>query len=653
MLSSRSEILACGQSRRFGNFGHSANTTKRVKETSNIFSDVLYDVMTTRRFNTFWNGKQILEWCTFFYSFNVSNLRGIWGRRSMLLILTGYLPDYVADPTSNTLLQLGFPKHRAEKALAATGHRGVQLASDWLLAHVKDPTLDSNTQRQYVLYLCPTGMLAERLMAFWSESKEIVWNGAHNFIPHITLVSFFKGPDESSEELVNALENVIVRDELPERIDLEIYVSPNFMGLFVKEADADRLKNIAIRYVKELATLAISAEAQVKSLHLTLAYQFPCSVFQPLRLLVDKLGVTSSATWELRLYSRDSRLQNAHVHKVTHAHVPREHDKLELRVGDYIYIPEGACNTSPDGWVEGTSWLTGISGRLPLNHTKRTAESDSWTLHTTIQITDTKVETAEDEDIPMSRKPPVLSSNDSISSPDGVATTDEPVCSMEATKALSVPLREIFICRHGERVDFTFGAWIPYCFESNGCYVRRDLNMPKELPSRNIQDFQNDSPLTTVGLESDIPMKIEPGLIEWLAWYPNGVPVWMTSEELIIAGFNIDKSYMPIMKTKELPLKENAAQYYDRSYELIKRIIENTVGNILIVAHAASLAACTRQLTGGQVPPAAEVTRLVQRVPYLACLTAREGIDGWQLHPPPFPPITHTSNNRFDWKVLL
>lgn len=577
-----------------------------------------------------------------------------------------------------------------EKALAATGHRGVQLASDWLLAHVRDSTLDSDTQRQYVLYACPTGPLAEQLELFWSESKDLGWNGAHNFIPHITLVSFFDAPDQFTKELANALENVVHQDGLHEHIELETYVSPNFMGLFVKDVNAEWLKNVALRYVSKMAALGITAEPQVKSLHLTLAYQFPSNLFQPLRSMVEKLGPNPSANWELRLYSRDSRLQNLHVHKVTHAHVPREHDELELRVGDYIYVPEGACNASTDGWVEGISWLTGISGHLPLNHTKRTAESDSWTLHVTLPITDNKCESAEEEEIPKIRRPPpVLSPSESTDAPDGVSTTEEPMAASEAPKT---PSREIFICRHGERVDFTFGAWIPYCFETNGSYVRRDLNMPKEIPSRNIQDFQNDSPLTTVGemqaslvgeamksssikidvaftspslrcvqtlahilkgLESDIPIKVEPGLIEWLAWYPNGIPIWMTSEELIKAGFNVDTDYDPIVKAKELPLKENAAQYYERSYELIKKIIESTVGNILIVAHAASLAACTRQLTGGRIPPAAEVTRLVQRVPYLACLTARQDIDGWQLHPPPFPPITHTSNSRFDWKVLM
>lgn len=72
-----------------------------------------------------------------------------------------------------------------------------------------------------------------------------------------------------------------------------------------------------------------------------------------------------------------------------------------------------------------------------------------------------------------------------------------------------------------------------------------------------------------------MPMKIEPGLFEWLLWYINSFPEFMTNNELIAAGYNIDTNYEPLIPRDKLKndVKETCEQYYQRNYEVVKSIL--------------------------------------------------------------------------------
>ncbi|CRK88339.1 CLUMA_CG002117, isoform B [Clunio marinus] len=266
---------------------------------------------------------------------------------------------------------------------------------------------------------------------------------------------------------------------------------------------------------------------------------------------------------------------------------------------------------------------------------------------------------------------------------------------MEDSKAIGQRKR-IVVLRHGERVDFAFGnSWTQFSFNESQNYVRMDLNMPESLPPRAFEEWEKDSPLTTLGtfqshlvgsslknfgvkfskvfvspafrcvqtangvlsamgLESELPLNIEYGLFEWLGWYEMGLPSWVSPKQLGL-HFNINENYQPVITQSNLEgvLKESLAEFYERNSSTTREILENCEGDILIVAHATNLETCTRQLTGKEPRTRSDMRNLLMKVPYLAAIAMQQNDDSsFQLIEPPCLSLTHNSCAKFDWRLL-
>ena len=100
------------------------------------------------------------------------------------------------------------------------------------------------------------------------------------------------------------------------RLHLERYMSPNFFGLFVEKEQEALLKRLTQDLCKEIRKSGLKADPIIKSFHLTLAYQFPKEHFSLLEELAQDIAPLAPCSWELRLYSYDSRAAGCDVYKV-------------------------------------------------------------------------------------------------------------------------------------------------------------------------------------------------------------------------------------------------------------------------------------------------------------------------------------------------
>ncbi|XP_041591018.1 ubiquitin-associated and SH3 domain-containing protein A isoform X2 [Vulpes vulpes] len=479
------------------------------------------------------------------------------------------------------LLGMGFPAHTALKALAATGRKTAEEASDWLRCHRNDPSLDDPIPQEYALFLCPTGPLLEKLEEFWRDSKrQCAKNRAHEVFPHITLCDFFTCEDHKVECLYEALKKAGDRilGSFPPTVPLVLYSSISYLGFFVSDSPADVIREFAMMFATEASVLAdCTVKPCTKQLHLTLAHKFYPHHQRTLEQLARAIHPSHSCQWTAALYSRDMRFVHYQTLRALFQYKPQNVDELTLSPGDYIFVDPTQQEEASKGWVIGISQRTGCRGFLPENYTEQASESDTWVKHRTYTFS---------------------LAMDLISRKDGEASgrrngelhasqMPRGISSIQALQA-TIARRSVLVVRHGERVDQIFGkSWLQQCSTPDGKYYRPDLNFPYSLPRRSngIKDFENDPPLSSCGifqsrmagealldsgirvtsvftspalrcvqtakhileelkLEKKIKIRVEPGIFEWTKWESGKTtPTLMTLDELKEADFNVSTDY--------------------------------------------------------------------------------------------------------------
>ncbi|KAK7925537.1 hypothetical protein WMY93_007847 [Mugilogobius chulae] len=584
--------------------------------------------------------------------------------------------------TLDVLLSMGFPKTRALKALVSTGGKNVQAACDWLFSHVDDPFLDDPLPREYVLYLRPSGPLLQQLSQFWQQSRVTCGkNKAHNIFPHITLCQFFMCPDAKVEALVDALLSTVTKwkGQIPVPLPLKLYTSSTFIGLFVEEQIAEILKSFA-------ADFATQAAAKAEK-------------------LANEVDVSSGCDWLAVLFSRDIRFANHETLQVMYPYMPQNDDELELAPGDFIFMSPVEQSTASEGWVYGTSLATGLSGLLPENYVSPADESDTWVVHGSHSIHNCASPLTSGRTVGGLLFDGQLNDSllDSIIDSPRLSGLCPPMQVSRATLQSCQSKRRLFVCRHGERMDVVFGKhWITQCFDSKGHYIRSNLNMPSSLPSRSggHRDYDKDCPITVFGstqarlvgealLESStvidfvysspslrciqtaqhilkglqqdgkIKIRVEPGLFEWTKWVSGTcLPSWIPPSELAAANLSLDTTYRPHFPISKLTTSESYDTYISRSFQVTREILsecKNLGNTVLIVAHASSLEACTRQIQGLSPQNSKDFVQVVRKIPYLGfCACEELGETGvWQLADPPILPLTHGPNHSFNWREML
>ncbi|XP_065643941.1 ecdysteroid-phosphate phosphatase isoform X2 [Hydra vulgaris] len=650
-----------------------------------------------------------------------------------------------------------FHKEHIEKALSATGYKKIEDVSHWLLSHYKSDDFNDPIEREFIAFLCPTGPLLEEISKFFELSLiNCGINAAHNLFPHITLSSFFKVSDSVLPYVLDIFQSKMQQHYCKPAQDIQLHLqwSESYIGLFLDDQSISWLTE-AMCFISKTAEIerGIYIKPHDRKFHLTLAYNFSQDHSSKLKSLAKKIDLRSSANWHLKIYSRESRFNGKQVHVVVEDYKATHPKELDLLVNNHVIMTSENHKYQPcSSWREGKSYETGKTGYFPESSTKKTAEWKIWSknLSMTVFKNSTPQKTEVHQPIKMASRsqsfnakknranhcqdnqnptwsPIVLGATSSskvnfLNSPflsrkltSQERSSENPIENSTLKKTIKMydsngtiktapapekdtfnsELRRIFVMRHAERVDLTFGHdWFNVYIDDKG-YHRRNLNMPRRIPTRRggPKDFFMDGPITEIGMfqakligeamrakgisfshvfsspslrsiqtaasvldgmgDQQSKIKIEPALFEWMMWCKNNLPKFMANNELAEFGTKVDENYQPFFSLSQFNLHEKCDEYYYRSHAFVDHVVKNFSGNILMLGHSASLDVCTRILTGGSLRKTDDLIRVIQKVPFCGHVVIEQVSNKrWSLVQSSIPSLAHSQNQSFDWRVL-
>ncbi|MGF1540244.1 MAG: hypothetical protein ACFCU5_07300 [Pleurocapsa sp.] len=161
---------------------------------------------------------------------------------------------------------------------------------------------------QFIIYACPVGQLAQQLENYWQKTLSLCGkNQAHNYMPHCTLIGFFKDELSSIPIYLQTLDRAYFEAK-KNNLSLDIQIkkltfSENWHGL---ELQANGLKQLISNFAELENSSTRQEELRLKEwLHLSLAYDFNPEYEEQLQQLArENIDITASVNWELRFYQK-------------------------------------------------------------------------------------------------------------------------------------------------------------------------------------------------------------------------------------------------------------------------------------------------------------------------------------------------------------